>query len=110
MPRGYPRFQRKIWWETTPKGQLILLCKRLGIPLIQDFKMKYAECRIGKIKIVSINDDEIEIYRDGELVKRIVGAPMRINLIDGKTIVFETREKRFKLSFTRPLVSTKVVV
>lgn len=104
MPRGKPRLQRKIWWDTTAKGQLILLCKKLGKPLIQDFSSRSATCVLGKIRIVSIDDTKIEIYRDGELVHIIEGYPMRIYLLDRRTIVFETREKRYKLAFSAPLI------
>ena len=52
---------------------------------------------------MSYDDDKIEIYRGNELVRVIEGHPMRIYMEDPKTIVFETRKKTFRLSFTRPI-------
>ena len=106
MPRGHPRLQKRLWWQITAKGQLILFCRKLALPLIQDFSTKEVRCIIGNVELYSPNDLTIVVIQNGKEIKEISGFKTRLYLTDERTLVIESGDKRYTLRFKKPLVQT----
>ena len=101
MPRGRPRWYRRVWWNSSARGQLIQLCKQLRRPVVQDLGERTAECRLGKLLIYAPDDNTIEVYRNGEHYVTLEGMPFRIYIEGMDTLVIESKTKKIRLTFNK---------
>lgn len=94
--KGKPRLQRRLWWRSSARGQLTLLCKELLGHVINDFETGEVRCILGNLEIVAPDDITVEIYVNGVLKKDIQGFPIKVYR-EGETIIIETPEKRIRV-------------